>query len=116
MSKAKTTSSTSKSNPDAALLTVVKRHDLLWNEWDQLVLIDEDDPRIDELSEQCLELEFQIVITPAYTARGLAAKRRIIRNASFEDNHHFFEWVIAHDADRIRRTKTGKPAEHAAAR
>jgi hypothetical protein len=116
MAKAKTTSSTTKQNPDAELLAKIREHDVLWSEWGRQLLLDEDDTRIDELSDQCIDLEFQITVTPAHTARGLASKRRVIRNAAFKDNHGFFDWVIAHDADRIRRAKTGKQAEHTAAR
>jgi hypothetical protein len=86
-SKSITTSrSPSNPNPDAELLAMIQRHDLLWAEWDRIVLVDknEDDPRTSELSDQCSDLERRIFVTPAHTARGLAAKRRIIKLTNFE--------------------------------
>jgi hypothetical protein len=46
-------------------------------------------------------LEFEITITPAHTARGLAGKRRVMRLAALEDNQGFFDWVLARDAERV---------------
>jgi len=90
---------------DAELLTMIKRHELQWTECGRL---DEDDPRLDEVSSERVDLAFQIVITPAHTPRGLAGKRRVISLEELEDNQGFFDWVLARDAERIAAGKAGR--------
>ena len=52
-------------------------------------------------------MAFEIIVTQAHTARGLAGKRGVIRLQGFEDNHWFFDWVLARDAERVA---AGKPS------
>jgi hypothetical protein len=87
------------SNPDAALLAIFRQHSSLWREWGHL---DDDDPRTAELSDRCADLEFETVLMPAHTRRGLACKRLVMmRRAQLHDGHGFFEWVLARDAERL---------------
>jgi hypothetical protein len=64
--------------------------------------LDEDDPRTDELSNRCADLEFEIVLMPVHTRRGLACKRIVMmKRAQLHDGHGFFDWVFARDAERV---------------
>jgi hypothetical protein len=92
------------SNPDAALLAMIERHDSLWAEWD---LAAEDDPRTREFSKECCKLERRIVGTPAHTARGLAAKRRIIKRGELGsyDAEDIIAMILEVDSERITASK-----------
>jgi hypothetical protein len=67
-----------------------------------LAKLDEDHPRNDELFDRCADLEFEIVLMPAHTRRGLACKRLVMmRRAQLHADHGFFDWVLARDAERV---------------
>jgi hypothetical protein len=90
-------------NPDAALIAMVQRHDAIFEEWDRLAKVDEDDPRIAPLSTESTELEVRIVATPAFTAQGLDGKRRIVLRAELEcwDDLGIIDMIFTLDAERI---------------
>jgi hypothetical protein len=83
MAKANGKPTTRKQSPDASLIAMIVRHDELWAQWDRLAKLDEDDPRISALSDECSRLEPTIIATPAYTKAGLAAKRRLIAKVGY---------------------------------
>jgi hypothetical protein len=62
---------------------MIGRHDEVWAQWDRLAKLDEDDPRIGALSDECSRLEPAIIATPAYTKAGLADKRRLIAKVGY---------------------------------
>jgi hypothetical protein len=90
---------------DAALLATVRRHEQLWRRMDDLVASGGDDatdtPEYQAASQEAMDLEFEIVLIPAHTRRGLAGKRRVMGQSSFEDNCGFFDWVLDRDAERV---------------
>jgi hypothetical protein len=90
---------TRRAKADDALLDMIRQHRELYDEYDRIE--DRDAPRTDELLAKGILLEFEITITPAHTARGLAGKRRVMRLAALEDNQGFFDWVLARDAERV---------------
>jgi hypothetical protein len=96
-----------KSNPDAALIEIIRQHDTLWEEWGRRIANEEEATCVDGLSTRCIELAFEITVTQAHTARGRAGKRRVMRLQELEDNHGFFDWVLARDAERVA---AGKPS------
>jgi hypothetical protein len=67
---------TRKQNPDANLIAMIGRHDEMWAQWDRLAKLDEDDPRIGALSDECSRLEPTIIATPV-------AKRRLIAKVGY---------------------------------
>ncbi|HLZ03424.1 MAG TPA: hypothetical protein VKR55_14895 [Bradyrhizobium sp.] len=98
--------------PDAELLAMIQRHDQAWSRWGQLAKENEDDPRIDALSDECGKLEPLIVATPASTAEGLTGKRRIVAKVGYAgingnpglacgDLGELVEAILMLDADRI---------------
>jgi|GEM_PF-3878316 len=92
-------------SPDAALFEIIRRHDHAWKLMDDLYASGGDDatdtPEYRAASHEAIDLEFEIVLIPAYTRRGLAGKRRVMDQASFEDNCGFFDWVLERDAERV---------------
>lgn len=94
-----------KANSDAALLATVRRHEQAWKRMDDLVASGGDDatdtPEYQAASQEALDLEFEIVLIPAHTRRGLAGKRRVMGQSSFENNCGFFDWVLDRDAERV---------------
>src|ERR1700739_686037 len=95
-----------KTSKEFALLAMIRQHDQLWEEWGRRIVNGEEDMR--ELSAQCIELAFEITLTQPHTARGRAGKRRIMRLQEFEDNHGFFDWVLARDADRVTAARKAR--------
>jgi hypothetical protein len=96
--------SLSKPNPDAELITKVRRHDLLWQTWPP-----EGGASKEHLDETC-DLELQILATPAFTRQGLAGKRRVAeRAAQFHDDEcgQLLEEIMRNDAERVA---AGKPS------
>jgi hypothetical protein len=73
----KSTTHTRRAKADDALLDMIRQHRELYDEYDRIE--DRDAPRTDELLAKGILLEFEITITPAHTARGLAGKRRVMR-------------------------------------
>jgi hypothetical protein len=80
-----------------------RRHDDVWAQWDALVEINEKDPGIDALCEESGDLEREIVVTPAFTAAGLAGKRRIVERSELQecDNLDLIEVILRLDAQRV---------------
>jgi hypothetical protein len=103
MSKAIPGSSTSKQNPDADLLATIQQHDELWAEWDRRVPVDQDDPKISELSDECYELECGIFLARPQTPEGLADKTRIISKVEFYlyGAEEIVAMTLEADAERI---------------
>jgi hypothetical protein len=63
-------------NPDAELITMIERHDRLWDEWDQIK--SDDDRRIRDIGFETTNLEYEIMATPPLTPKGAATKNRWI--------------------------------------
>lgn len=87
-----------KQNPDAELLAACQRHGALWQQWG------EDAPP--ELIHEACELELKIVATPVFTPKGLAAKRRVVRRAEFNDNDGIIATILQLDVQRVGAGKT----------
>jgi hypothetical protein len=94
-------------NPDAAIFEMGLRHDGIYAEWD---LLKDDDPRIDGLCAESIQLAHRIVIFPVTTKGGPAEKKRIIQIADIEiaTNHwmfrtgsDFIEFIHQLDRERI---------------
>jgi hypothetical protein len=96
-------SKSKRQNPDAGLIAMIKRHDVLWAEWDRVAKVDEDDPRIDAYSSEAVELERKILATPAFTDEGLAGKRRVVERAELVEWDYLgiVDTIFALDADRV---------------
>jgi hypothetical protein len=101
MTKAGKKATTQKQDrPDAHLLEMIRRDHEIWTEWD---LLDEKDSRVDALSTESTELEREILVTPAFTADGLAGKRRIVERAELSawDDLEIIDVIFRLDAERI---------------
>ena len=88
-------------DPDTELLAMIGHHDKLWAQWQRLYEINEADNRIPRLSQACAELEPRILATPAFTASGLAGKRRVVERGGLEDDFGIVDTIFALDAERI---------------
>jgi hypothetical protein len=56
----------------------------------------------DEISDECAELELRIAAMPAYTARGLVAKKRVVKRAvQLQDENGLLEMILRLDAERV---------------
>ncbi len=79
---------------------MIRRHSALWNEWGRL---DEDDPRIPALTRKCVELEFLVVSTPAWTSQGLTGTKRLMKKVAFHfyDIEHLTNSILKSDEERI---------------
>ena len=97
----KTTITKNEDDPDAGLLAMIQRHDLLWAEWDRLAKISEDDARIPGLSEECAALEPRIIATQAHTEESIVGKRRVRERAGIEDDFGIVDAIFELDAERI---------------
>jgi DNA polymerase III epsilon subunit-like protein len=90
---------------------MTRRHDEIYSEWDRLT---DDDPRIDGLSAESIQLAHRIVIFPVTTKGGSAEKKRIIQIADIEiaTNHWMFRTgsdfiQFIHQLDRERIAAAG---------
>jgi hypothetical protein len=94
------TPNSTRHNPDAELMAIIRRHEALWTEWD---LADDDDPRIPTFCRECVELERKIVATPAFTADGLDGKRRVAELAELQswDDLGIVDTIFALDGERV---------------
>ena len=102
MAKAVTKLSTqNEDDSDAGLLAMIQRHDKLWVEWDRLAKINEDDPRIPALSDECAALEPRIIATPAHSQEGLTGKRRVVERGELSDDFGIIDTMLELDAERI---------------
>jgi hypothetical protein len=88
---------------DAGLLADIARHGTLWAQWDHLAEIDEDHPRIADISHETTVLARRIVVTPAHTVEGLDGKRRVVALEELEswDDLGLIETILQLDLDRI---------------
>ena len=92
------------SDPDAGLLAMITRHDFLWAEWDRVARVNDHDPRVVAIGEECSKLEPRIVATRAFTAAGLSGKRRVVERAELEDDFGIIETIFDLDEERIAAT------------
>ena len=92
---------------NAALIAMVNQHDKLWHEWDRLVEENEDDPRIDAFSGEAVELERKILATPAFTAKGLTGKRRVVERAELDPGT---TWALSRPSSRSTPSASPPPA------
>ena len=129
MSKAKTTSSTSKHDPDdAELLAMIKRLDALYRETDRLYHLGGDDatytPEYVQALHEMTDLEYKITLWPVRTSAGKTAKLSFVKQYNdavmsvLADAETVLAVILEMDAERVgaalRRSK--KPAERIAAR
>jgi hypothetical protein len=69
----------------------------MWREWGR-----SDDPmKTADLMDECEWIARQIVGMPVFTVRGLAAKRRVLRLAEFDDPCLLIESTLDFDAERV---------------
>jgi hypothetical protein len=88
---------TARDQDDAELLDLCHQHDKLWRKWGRA-----DDPmKTADLMDQCEWIARRVVGLPVFTAGGLAAKRRVLRLAEFDDPCKILESVLHFDAERI---------------
>jgi hypothetical protein len=88
---------TARDQDDAELIALYRRHERLWHEWGRT-----DDPmKTADLMDRCDWIARKVVGLPAFTVRGLAAKRRVIRLAEFDDPCNIMESILYFDAERV---------------
>lgn len=92
--KSITSNSVPRLNPDAELLALIERHDVLFP------LYEADEESNISIAELCA-LELTIAATPAFTAAGLERKRRVIARASFDDVDGIVAEILRQDAERV---------------
>ena len=93
---------TTKQNPDAEILNMIRRHDGLSHELDRL---DGDDPRWEALSHEGEMLGVEIVFAKVSTPEALAGKRRVVACEMFKEDE-------MSDPQRGRRAhRRGAPIE-----
>ena len=81
-------------NNDTALLEMIERHDFLWKTWPP------EGASKAHLDEAC-ELEVKIIASPAFTARGLAGKRSVVRRAEIDDDYGIIAAILENDAECV---------------
>jgi hypothetical protein len=77
---------------------MAQRHDALWTEWEGL---GDKDPRLDGVCHEACELERVIAATPAFTAAGHLARRRVLERAEFDDGDGILTLTLENEAKRI---------------
>ncbi|MGJ5082738.1 hypothetical protein [Bradyrhizobium sp. HKCCYLS3013] len=83
-------------NTDNELLAMAARHDALWGRCGGAT------EAIDGAALDALcTLERHLVATPAFSQAGLAAKRRVVERAAFDDGDGIIAAILALDAERV---------------
>jgi hypothetical protein len=88
---------TTKQNPDAEILNMIRRHDGLSHELDRL---DGDDPRWEALSHEGEMLGVEIVFAKVSTPEALAGKRPVVAREMLDEDE-IVRLILSADAERI---------------
>jgi hypothetical protein len=82
---------------DAELIDLCQWHEKLWRKWGRA----KDHMTVANLMDECEQIARQIVGMPVFAASGLAAKRRVLRQADFCDPGDIVGSILEHDAARV---------------
>lgn len=88
---------TTKQNPDAEILNMIRRHDGLSHELDRL---DGDDPRWEALPHEGEMLGVEIVFAKVSSPEALAGKRPVVARDMFDEDE-IVRLILSADAERI---------------